>query len=270
MKALFIIGLFFAAPLCYSQPNCNIYKMDKACYQACIMAIDAERYQGSREGQLKFDSAIQMCDKLDYAYVEKSVPYLKVGDFISWRRIIDKAVNINPAANLGYRGWCRYQFIRDYEGAIEDLDRLESIFGFDIGYSQNGDYHLNIVRALCYKALGQKSRAIEIIEKQLDVDGYSPMIYDHLHLGVLHFEIGELEEAITNLRNSINHNDYLAEPYYYLGLIYKSLNKEKQFLEYMEKAKVYYLKGQRRFDPYTHPIDKIYLSDINKELEISN
>lgn len=233
------------------------------------MAIDAERFQGLRKGQLRYDSAIQMCDKLDYAYFEKSVPYLKVGDFIEWRRIIDKAVNINPAAHLGYRGWCRYQFVRDYEGAIQDFDRLASLIGFNIGYSQNGDYHLNIVRALCYKALGQKTKAIGIIEKQLSISEYTPMIYDFLHLGVLLFETGDEDAAITNLLKSINYNDYLAEPYYYLAIIYKNQGKEELYRENIRKAKEYYTKGYRIFDRYTHPMDKIYLSDIEKELSFN-
>lgn len=38
-------------------------------------------------------------------------------------------------------------------------------------------------------------------------------------------------------------------------------------MENMEKAKTYYLKGYKRFDPYTHPMDKVYLADIEKELK---
>ena len=39
--------------------------------------------------------------------------------------------------------------------------------------------------------------------------------------------------------------------------------------ENMKKAKDYYLKGYKRLDSYTHPMDKIYLTDIEKELMIS-
>ncbi len=267
--------VFFACvlriSLAFGQPNCNVYKMnnDEPCYKACSLAIEAEQYQWTREAQIKFDEAIQLCPKLDYAYMEKSVPYLKSGDFIEWRRLIDKAVEINPLGRLGYRGWCRYQFIRDYKGAIEDFEKLDSMTQFDIGYSQNGDYQLNIAKALCYKALGEKKKAIEIIQKQLSEKGYSPMTYDYLHLGVLKMEIGDTNGAMEYLKKSIAHNDYLAEPYYYLGLIYKKQKLSKDFKENMEKAKAYYLKGYKRFDPYTHPMDKVYLSDIEKELKES-
>lgn len=140
---------------------------NQPCYEACVTATEGEAGQGTKASQLQFDKAIELCPSFDYAYFEKAVPYLKRGDFITWRKLIDKAVELNPTGHLGYRGWCKYQFIRDYRGAIRDLEKLDSLTSFDIGYSINGDYQLNIAKALCYKALGQKTKAIEIIENQI-------------------------------------------------------------------------------------------------------
>lgn len=42
-----------------------------------------------------------------------------------------------------------------------------------------------------------------------------------------------------------------------------------EFKKNMEKATAYYLKGHKRFDPYIHPMDKTYLSDIERELKSS-
>ena len=270
-RTLFI--LILVCPIyTYSQPNCNVYKMndDQPCYEACVTATESEAGQGTKSSQMQFDKAIELCPAFDHAYFEKAVPYLKRGDFVTWRNLMDKAVELNPTQHLGYRGWCRYQFLRDYRGAIRDLEKLDSLLEYDIGYSINGDYHLNIAKALCYKAIGQKSKAITIIENQLAQEGYTPMPYDYLHLGVLKMETGDADGAIEYLKKSITLNDYLAEPYYYLGLIYKEHNLTKDFRANMEKANTYYLKGYKRFDPYTHPMDKIYLSDIERELDICN
>ena len=259
--------LLFFPMYAFGQPNCNVYKMkgDSMCYHGCL-AANVDFPQGSRQSQLQFDKAIELCPTLDYAYAEKAVPYLKRGDFVTWRKLIDKAVELNPLGHLGYRGWCGFQFARDYKGAIEDIERLSSLTRFDIGYGANSDYQLNVARALCYKALGRKQQAIQIIEKQLSQKDYSPMTYDYLHLGVLKLETGDDAGAIVYLKKSIAYNDYLAENYYYLALVYKRQRKMTDFKEQMEKAKTYYLKGYKRFDPYTSPIDKIYLSDIEREL----
>jgi tetratricopeptide (TPR) repeat protein len=252
----------------YSQPNCNVYKFEnnQKCYDACVIATEAEKYQGLKKSQIQFDKAIELCPQFDYAYFEKSVPYLKRGDFITWKKLIDKAVELNPTGHLGYRGWCRYQFLRDYKGAIRDLEELDSMVGYDIGYSQNGDYHLNIAKALCYKALGMKQKAISIIEDQLSAKDYSAMPYDYLHLGVLKLEIGDVNGAIENLKKQIAYNDFLAESYFYLGLAYKKRGDKNEYLRNMNKAKLFYLKGYKRTDPYTHPMDKVYLADIERKL----
>jgi tetratricopeptide (TPR) repeat protein len=253
---------------CLSQPNCNIYKMQNqpGCFKACSLAVEAANYQGLKRSQINFDKAIELCPTLDYAYMEKSVPYLKRGDFITWKKLIDKAVELNPRLHLGYRGWCRYQFLRDYKGAIKDFEKLASLSGGYVGYSQNGDYHLEMARALCYKAIGEKQKAITIIENLLKGKDYSPMPYDYLHLGVLKIETGDLKGGIEILQKQIAYNDYLADTYYYLAMAHKKENRFPEFQQNMTKARQFYLKGYKRTDPYTHPMDKIYLSDIEKEL----
>jgi len=269
MRILLLSSLTIISFYDFGQPNCNVYKYNKnePCYKGCILATQGEGPQGSRESQIKFDSAIKLCPNFDYAYREKSVPYLKRGDFVTWKKLIDKAVELDPMGNLGYRGWCRYQFVRDYKGAIADFETLDSMTEFEIGYSSNSDYQLNIAKALCYKAIGEKKKAIEIIEKQFSEKNYSPGLYDYFHLGVLKMEVGETELAINFLKKSISTNDYFAEPYYYLAMIYKKQNLTAAFQDNMKKAKAYYLKGYKRFDPYTQPMDKIFLADIEKELK---
>ena len=269
MRVSLVALILFVSIKAYSQPNCEVYKMNNnlLCYEACLEATKIEAAQGSKASQMQFDKAIELCPRFDYAYFEKAVPYLKRGDFITWKKLIDKAVEIDPAAHLGYRGWCRYQFLRDYKGAIQDFEKLDSLVSYEIGHSINGDYQLNIAKALCYKAIGQKNKAIEIIEMQLSKKEYSIMLYDYLHLGVLKMEIGDEDAAILYLNKSIAYNDYLAEPYYYLGLIYKKQHLTIKFKENMEKAKAYYLKGYKRFDPYTQPMDKVFLADIERELQ---
>lgn len=257
--------LLFPA-LAFCQPNCNMYK-DSICKKACKISINAEQYQGHKYSQIDFDKAIELCPNFDYAYREKSVAYLKRGDFITWKKIIDKAVEINPNDNLGYRGWCKYQFLRDYRGALKDLLALEKINKYNIGYSQNGDYHLKIVIALCYKSLGKKKKAISLIKTQLSVKDYKPQNYDFLHLGVLYIETGDVKEAIESLKKELIIYDYLAETYYYLAIAYKKENNLSLFKENLLKAQYFYNKGHIMKDNYTHPLDKIYLPQIENLLK---
>jgi len=253
-----------------AQINCNTYLWagDSTAYQACRLYDYALNFpQGSRFSQMLCDRVLAICPRFDEAYMGKAVPYLKRGDFITWRILIDKAVALNPKEHLGYRAWCRYQFLRDYAGALEDLTQLEKIKQPNIGYSANGDYHLIIAKALCYKGLGEKEKAIAVIEKQLSTPGYEPGYYDYLHLGVLKIETGNPQQAIPVLEKERALSVRFAETHYYLAQAYKLLGDRAEMSRHLQEAQSLCQQGQRRQDPYDHPADQIYASDIAYALE---
>lgn len=248
------------------QPNCNYYKLqgDIKKYEACkTIQKAAGHYQFSKEYQEAFDEALAIDSTFAYAYRAKSTAYLKAGDFIVWKQLMDKAVLYEPRDNLDYRGWCRFQFFRDYEGAIEDILLLKKLQNDRIGFSVNGEYHLDIALALCYKMKGERDKAIQIIENKLADSTFLSGLYDHLHLGVLYMEKKEWNKALEQFEKQTHKND-LAENRFYAALVYKQLKDENNFRLNLEKASIYYQKKQRMFDPYTEHIDKIFWEDIQE------
>ncbi|ADV47430.1 hypothetical protein Celal_0072 [Cellulophaga algicola DSM 14237] len=270
IKYLISNVLFFCYLTVAAQPNCEVYKYNGETkkYQACIKLEEADAfYQFSKEFQEIYDEAIAIDSTFAYAYKEKSVAYLKSGDFITWKKLMDKAVQYDAKDNLGYRGWCRYQFFRDYQGAIADLEKLDSLLSYDMGYSKNGTYHLNIAKGLCYKGIGEKEKALTIIENQIKLNEEIDFVgtLDYLHLGVLHLELNHFKKAIEALKKQETTNN-LAENQYYLALTYKALKRHTEYQMCLVKAKALYIEGKIMNDPYTTPIDKIYLKDIETEL----
>lgn len=271
MKKLYFLLFLIPFSGIYAQPNCEAYKYlgDTVKYEACKKAMEIKgHYQFSKEYQTILDESIEIDPTFDYPYWAKSVAYLKSGDFMTWKRLIDKAVELNPKQHLGYRGWCRYQFFRDYKGAIEDIEKLDNLADYDIGQSQNGTYHLNIAKGLCYKAIGEKEKAIKIIEDQIKLNEAEDFVgaYDYLHLGVLYLELNNFDKALAAFEKQSETND-LAENRYYSALAYKALKNRTDYRIGLEKAKELYLSGRKMFDPYSNPMDKIYLKNIEAELE---
>ncbi len=255
-----------------AQRNCNVYKMqgDSCRYKACLYIENAPDYfQLKREFHEIFDEAIEICPEYSDAYRAKSVAYLKTGDFITWKKLMDKAVALNPKDHLGYRGWCRFQFFRDYEGAIEDLEQLRTVLGYDIGFSQNGHYHLEMAIGLCYKMIGDKEKAISIMEKYLRTEGVVVGLFDYLHLGVLYMEVGSNEKAMNAFQFQSEHNE-LADNQYYLGLLHKKMGNQDGYEKAILKAKELYENGIHQFDPYTHQVDNVYYADIQSEINVIN
>ncbi|MBP7173186.1 MAG: tetratricopeptide repeat protein [Cloacibacterium sp.] len=251
------IGLFIFS-LSFSQVNCDAIQ-DENCKKSCQISNYAEKFQWNEYAQTWFDEAIKLCATNDYAYREKAVPFLKAGDFITWKKLIDKAVEINPNHNLGYRAWCRYQFLRDYRGAIADFQELEKLRPNDLGYSQNGDYQLEIVKGICYSAIGQKEKAISIIENKLSDKNHSVGFYDYYQLGVTYFELNKFEKALENFEKQSKISDF-AENIYFRAKVSKIRNKD--YLDLKKMALKKYDGGQYMKDTYTHHYNKIYRKQI--------
>jgi tetratricopeptide (TPR) repeat protein len=271
MKNIILILVLLSCSRLFAQPNCEAFKYygDTIKYKACNKAMEINGlYQFSKEYQIILDESIEIDPTFDYAYWAKSIAYLKSGDFVTWKKLIDKAVEYNPNGHLGYRGWCRYQFFGDFKGAIKDIEKLDSLVSHDIGQSQNVDYHLNIAKGLCYKGIGEKEKAKEIIESQIKLNERENFVgvYDYLHLGVLYLETEKFEKAIELFKKQSMSNE-LAENQFYSALAYQKLNNPKEFKSCIEKAKKLYTEGRKMNDPYSNPMDKIYLENIENELK---
>ncbi len=248
--------------------NCNFYLLegDTCQYEACKIAEPRNiHYQYSKEYQEICDEAIVRCPDYAPAYSHKSTAYLKSGDFVTWEYLMGKAVDLAPKDYLGYRGWCRYSFFLDYQGAIDDLERLESLIGFETGYSAEADYHLQVARALCYKGLGNKEKAISILEDYFEKSNGDGRLYNYLHLGVLYLEIGQIAKAKTCMEKQLTINP-LAEAHYYMAMIFKAENDLPSVKSQLKLAKSQYEAGLRMRHDYTHHMDKVYLVQIDNAL----
>ena len=253
---LFVLCTHFQA-----QVNCNAIEGEN-CKKACELYNHNPGYQGSKIALETYDKLISLCPNFSDAYADKAIPYLKRGDFISWKILIDQAVALNPKMHLGYRGWCKFQFLRDYKGAIEDIEALEKIYptGY-LGHSANGDYELRITKAMCYSALGQKEKAVAIFEKQLAKKDHSAGFYDYFQLGVTYFELKNYDKAAENFEKQSGKVDF-AENIYYKSKIAKI--RSKDYLTLKTLALKTYDGGNYMKDPYTHHFNKVYRTQIEE------
>lgn len=241
-----------------AQINCNSVEGED-CKKACEIYNKDSDIQGSKESQENFDKAIDLCPNFSDAYVEKSVPYLKRGDFITWKKLIDKTVELSPNNHLDYRGWCKFQFLRDYKGAIQDFDLLEKYRPGNIGYSKNGDYNLYVVKAICYSALNQKEKAIQVLENLFKTKDYHFGLYDYYQLGVTYFETGKYDKALENFEKQSKNYDF-AENVYFRSKVSKIRNKD--YLDLKSLALKSYDEGKTMKDVYTHHFNKVYRKQI--------
>ena len=244
-----------------------LFEDGSACRQGCEEALKGNRYkQGSKASQLQYQKAIDLCPTFAYAYMQKAVPFLKRGLFTEWKILIDKAVDLSELEFLGYRGWCRLQFLRDYKGAILDIERLLAISKYDIGYCQTGDYHLKVALAISYAGLKEYEKSIELLKTFIENNETDIGLYDYYHLGVWQYKLGLLDAAELSFENQLKVNNSLAEVYYYKGLCKIAIGDYKKAKVYLEQSKNKFNKGEFMHNIYTTPFDNIMSKQIEHSL----
>lgn len=257
---------------CRSQTNCRVFT-DSCHIKACLIYNAADSFhQGTRKSQQYYDSAIRICPDYAEAWHEISVPYLKRGDFFTWRKYMDRAVALKPYPYLGTRGWCRWKFLRDYEGALTDLRRFDTLSQFHPSNSGDGTYNLYIVMALCERELGHYPQAFHYFSLGIDSvlaqqgDKWIGFL-DYLHRAVTKMRISDYPEALRDLERQIKKYDNFAEIYYYQGLILHLMNLDKDALTSLEKAKSLAAANHHLSDIYCEMPDEVFMEDIDEAID---
>lgn len=255
-----------------AQVNCLIYT-DSAHKKACELYNRADSFaQGSYTSQLYMDSAIRICPDFAYAWRELGVPYLKRGDFYTWRKYIDKAVILNPATYLIIRGWCRYKFVKDYEGALEDLQHVDTMPKYILPRSGDGYWNLYTMQGLCHMQLGNYTQALKYFNLSLDSVivkyGYHQTdMFGYLYRAVLKIRTADYNGALTDLDLQEKRCDNYMEIAYYRGVAWQGLNNKEKALQQFREANRVYNEGYRFNDPYCEMPASVYLSDIKSKME---
>ena len=135
---------------------------------------------------------------------------------------------------------------------------------YNIGYSANGDYHLNIAKGICYSSIKQKQKAIKIFLDQINTRDYPTGLYDYYQLGVIYFETNDFQNALKAFEKQSEINEF-ADNAYYKCKIYKILKNETEYRKYKGIALKLYAENKKMFDPYTRHFNSIYYETIVNE-----
>jgi tetratricopeptide (TPR) repeat protein len=188
------------------------------------------------EGQAALDSASWIDPTNSQIWQQKSMPYLKTGDFMSWRKFINKAVDNAPEKYLAYRGFCAMIFVKDYESALLDFEKRQKLSPKEAIHEM--DHALEFWRGLCYLELGNLDSARFFMEKslknQLDLRTAEWAHYnDFFYLGVIYYELNDLTKAHYYIDASLKNYAQFPDAHYYKALILNKLGKSGEALEHL-------------------------------------
>jgi len=193
-------------------------------------------------------------------YMEYSiVKFNKAGDFHKGFIYLNKAVELNPSSHLGYRGWIRLRKIRDYDNALSDFNRLDSLTPNFVDAPWGED--IDFLRGECYFGKKDYQKAIELFNQNIQNQKEDWVdIHSFVYLGLCKYELGNYEKSIDEFLRALKQSENIPESYFGLARAYQKLGE-------IEKAKENILKaeeniGYKRDDIYNEFLNEIYLSEI--------
>lgn len=192
-------------------------------------------------------------------YFEYSGNINKSGDFTKGFEYLNKAVQLDPKLHLGYRGWIRLRKMRDYDKALIDFDKLDSLTPnfVDAPWGEN----IYFLRGECHfgnkdyiKAIASFNRSVKN-QKEDWAD-----IQTFVYLGICEYRLGNYEKAISEFKRALKQSESTCEAHFNLALSYEKIGDLYKAIEHIIKAEDNI--SYKRDDIYNEYLNEIYLSEI--------
>jgi tetratricopeptide (TPR) repeat protein len=208
-----------------------------------------------------YKKAIDYNPDNNYAWMELSVSYNKAGDFKKGFKYLNKAVDLSPSSHLGYRGWIRLRKIRDYDKALIDFNRLDSLTPnfIDYPWSEN----INFLRGECHYGNKKYKKAIECFNTNIkeQKEGWAD-VHSFVYLGLCEYELGNYEKSISEFKRAIEHSKYVPEASFGISKAYYKLGNIEKAKESILEAEITF--DYKREDIYNEFLNEVYLSEIRE------
>lgn len=206
-----------------------------------------------------YETAIEYDQDNSDAWMERSVSFNKAGDFKQGFEYLNKAVELNPSSHLGYRGWIRLRKMRDYDKALADFDRLDSLTPNFVDAPWGED--IDFLRGECYFGKKDYQKAIELFNRNIknQKEDWAD-IHSFVYLGLCEYELRNYKKAVAEFQRALNQTENVPESYFGMAKSYQKLGQT-------EKAKKSILEAEnnmhyKRDDVYNEFLNEIYLSEI--------
>lgn len=219
----------------------------------------ASNLQGFSLSQSMFEILKFQDPSNDRIYFEQSVPFNKRGYYNKGFQLLDNAVEIDPKMHLGYRGYMKLRFLRDFKGALEDFNRLDSLTPNVIDTPWGED--IDFLRGEAYFGLESYEKSVIHFKRSIENQGEGwADIQAFVYTGLSEYELGNSEEAKKYFEKALNQSKYTVEAHLGLAKIYKENGELEKSESHLDEAQKYF--DYKRNDPYNEYLNEVYESDI--------
>ncbi len=199
----------------------------------------------------------------DYAaaFFERSVPFNKRGDYATGFYYLNTAVDLKPLHHLGYRGYMKLRFLRDYKAALVDFDRLDAMTPDVVDAPWGED--IDFLRGECYYGLQNYPKALEHFEQSVANQGADwADVQAFVYQGLCHYKMENFDKAITAFESGLTQYETTCEAYFGLAKTYLAVGDTISAKNNLVKAQE--TLAYKHTDPYKEYLNEIYQEDLDE------
>lgn len=182
------------------------------------------------------DSALKYLPHDAYLWQQRSMPFIKQMKYEVSIQYMDSAVKYDWDMYIGYRGFLKCVFQKDYAGALNDLRLAKAAHPEGEEMDHPYDYWM----ALCYLQLCQYDSSEIRMRYCVDKDkavGHDWGNYLHtFYLGVVQFELGKFDDAIANFDLTLERHKLFADAKYYKALCLSATSQRAAALALLDQS----------------------------------
>ncbi len=270
---IYFLSLLVCIASCSSEPDAPYKELSaqaKKHLSQDLLKIGEEKYaQGSPDNMNIIELSLRVDSANSFAWRELSVPYLKRGLPGKWKPLFDRAVDLEPVAWQGWRGYLLLYFYRDYASALRDFHATDSLTPTLTDRPQG--ISVNLLRGIAYLGLKNYAKAEEFISKSIREDSASlgenwVDSNSYIYQGVVKERLGKIKSAKAAYHKNVKYNSNSSDGYFHLAKIHLELGELDSAVNRIALARTLYTRGLYLRNPYVEVLEQIYLEDID-ELE---
>ncbi|MBA5629234.1 tetratricopeptide repeat protein [Moheibacter lacus] len=256
-----LLPFYLVSCLNKSQPKQNLKSPD---YYFALAKKYGSQQQGSEIQQIYYDSVLYVDPNNANTWWEKSTWEIKIGNYIKYFEYMNKAVELDPGAHLGWRGAVKLYYLHDYDGALKDFFDLKKLYPNATSLAARGE-DLDFLIGSAYWQKNDFEEAIKYFNKSISENKNGEEwadVYTFVYLGICYNETGEKDSAKIQFEKALKYYKQCVDAYYYLSKIYLEEGNKVVALNHINNAIDYADKGFIKQDSYRDVLGQIYYSDL--------
>lgn len=183
--------------------------------------------------QNTIDSIIKINPNNAYLWQQKAMPYFKNGDYYNGMKNLNQAVKLDTASWLGYRGFMKCIFLKDYTNAITDFKQI--IKKQPNAYEMDHSYYFYI--GISYLKLNSLDSAEKYLNVCLSKPKERTHYLDWYYSGILKFKQDNHIKALEYFEVCLNESSRLNDANFYKANVLLSLNRKEEAYSCLIKSK---------------------------------